>query len=71
MAPHRLPCVELQVDFNREELERHLCQSRRALALDCTVGLGEALASDWETGEQPAIEKLPPDSLLLPGLERG
>lgn len=62
--------VELQVDFNREELEGHLRQSRRDLALDSTVGLEEALASDWETGEEPAVEKLPPDPLLRTGLER-
>lgn len=57
------------MDFNWEELEGHLRQSKRDLALDSTVGLGEALASNWEAGEEPAI-KLLPDSLLLPGLER-
>lgn len=48
------------------------CLSSRGqdLALDFTVGLGEALTSDWETGEQPAMEMLPPNSLLPPGLER-
>ena len=58
------------MDFNREELEGHLRQSRRDLPGFSTVGLEEALASDWEAGEEPAVEKLPPDSLLLTGLER-
>lgn len=40
------------------------------LALDSTVSLGEAFASDWETGEQLAMEKLLPNSVLPPGLER-
>lgn len=58
------------MDFNREELQGHLSYDRRALALDSAVGLGlgEALASDWEAGEQLAVEKLPAD--CLPGLER-
>lgn len=48
----------------------NLSQSREDPALDSSVGLGEALVSDWEPGEQPAMEKLPPDSHLLPGLDR-
>lgn len=48
----------------------HLSLTGQDLALDSTVGLGETLASDWETGEQLAMEKCLPNSLLPLGLER-
>lgn len=65
-----LPTAFHMWSFRWTLTEKGWCLSHdgRDLALDSTVGLQEALASDRETGEQLAVEKLPPD--CLPGWER-